>query len=152
MPRRPPVALALLATLAACTSGTSGTSGRPTGLRVTPVNGLPAKTLLACRDLTGLLPGELSSGIERRGVTPASDTTSAYGDPAITVRCGVPVGSDRDDPYTFNDVRWALHDSGASRTWTTLGRSVNVEVVIPDTYSSQAELVGTISLSVKKIS
>jgi hypothetical protein len=149
VPRRPPVALALLATLAACSSGTSG---RPAGLPVAPVNGLPAKTLIACRDLTALLPNTLASGVERRGVTPASDTTSAYGDPAITVRCGVPVGSDRDDPYTFNDVRWALHDSGATRTWTTLGRSVNVEVVVPDAYSSQAELVGTISLSVKKIS
>ena len=149
MPRRPPVTLALLALLAACTSGTSG---RPTGLSVTPVNGLPVKTLLACRDLTALLPDKLASGIARRGVTPASDTTSAYGDPAITVRCGVLVGSAQDDPYTVNDVRWALHDSGASRTWTTLGRSVNVEVVVPDAYSSQAELVGTISLAVKKIS
>jgi hypothetical protein len=149
VPRRPPVALALLAALTACSSGASG---RPTGLTVPPVNGLSAKTLIACRALAGLLPEQLASGVERRAVTPASDTTSAYGDPAITVRCGVPVGSDRDDPYTFNDVRWALHDSGASRTWTTLGRSVNVEVVVPDSYSSQAELVGTVSLAVKRAS
>ncbi len=149
MSRRPPVALALLATLAACSSSTSG---RPTGLPVAPVNGLSAKTLLACRDVTGLLPETLAAGVERRAVTPASDTTTAYGDPAITVRCGVAVGSDRDEPYTFNDVRWAMHDSGATRTWTTLGRSVNVEVVVPDAYSSQAELVGTISLTVKRVS
>jgi hypothetical protein len=116
------------------------------------VNGLPAKALLSCRAVAGLLPDQLTTGVSRRTVTPASDTTSAYGDPAITVRCGVPAGSEADDPYTFNDVRWALHDSGASRTWTTIGRAVNVEVVVPDAYSSQAELVGTISKAVKQAS
>ena len=117
---------------------------------MTPVNGLSAKALLSCRAVSGLLPDELASGVARRQVTPASDTTSAFGDPAITVRCGVPTGSAADDPYTFNDVRWALHDTGATRTYTTLDRTVNVEVVVPDAYSSQAELVGTISQAVKK--
>ena len=78
------------------------------------------------------------------------DTTTAWGEPTIALRCGVSAGSPADDAYTFNDVRWALHDTGATRTWTTLGRKVNVEVVVPDAYSSQAELVGSISFAVAK--
>ena len=114
------------------------------------VNGLPTRTLIACADVKSRLPDSLPGGIERRRATPESDTTSAYGDPAVVIRCGVAPGSERDDPYTFNDVRWALHDTGASRTWTTLDRKVPVEVVVPDAYSGQAELVGAVSLALAK--
>jgi hypothetical protein len=70
------------------------------------------------------------------------------GRPAL--RCGVRRGSDRDDPYTFNGVTWAMHDTGASRTWTTTAQQVNVSVQVPDAYGSQAELVGAISFAVRK--
>ena len=72
---------------------------------------------MACRALKAALPDALGEGVERRTATPESDTTTAYGDPVITVRCGVDEGSERDEPYTFNDVRWALHDTGSTRTW-----------------------------------
>lgn len=134
----------------ALTACSSGGSVRPTGVSVPPVNGLPFTTLTACRTLSGLLPDQLAAGVERRGTTPASYTASAYGDPAITVRCGVPAGNERDASFVFNDVAWSVREGRGSRTWTTLGRPVNVEVVVPDSYPSQAELVGTIALAVKK--
>ncbi len=117
---------------------------------MSPVNGVSASTLVACRGLRAELPESLGQGLSRRAVVPASDSTSAYGDPVVAVRCGVAPGSDRDDPYTINDVRWAVHDSGSSRTWTTLGRDVNAEVIIPDAYSGQAEIIGTVSFAVTR--
>jgi len=87
--------------------------------------------------------------VSQRRATPVSDTTAAWGTPPITLRCGVPAGSVLDDPYVFNDVRWALHDSGASRQWTTLGRPVNIVIEVPDAYSSQAELIGGLAAAVK---
>jgi len=65
------------------------------------------------------------------------------------LRCGVPAGSPRDDAYDFDGVRWAMHDTGGSRTWTTLGRAVNVEVVVPDAYSGQAELLGGLAVALR---
>ena len=43
-----------------------------------------------------------------------------------------------------------MHDTGASRTWTTTNRKVNVAVLIPDAYSSQAELLGGLSPAIIK--
>jgi hypothetical protein len=148
VPRRPPVALGvvLLAFLGSACSG-SGTSARHAAA-VQPVNGLSPQTLLRCRALKAALPAQLAQGVSSRAAEPESDTTAAWGDPAIALRCGVPRGSDRDDPYTFNGVTWAMHDTGASRTWTTTAQQVNVSVQVPDAYSSQAELVGTVSYAV----
>ena len=52
---------------------------------------------------------------------------------------------DTDDLFTFNEVQWAMHDIGSARRWTTRGLRVDVEVVVPDHYSSQAELLGSLS-------
>lgn len=120
-----------------------------TDVPVPAVNGLSAKTLLACRNLKLDLPKEIAAGAARRPAAPFSDTTNAWGTPPITLRCGVRSGSTLDDPYVFNDVRWAMHDNGASRLWTTLGRKVNVVVEVPDAYSSQAELIGRLAPAVK---
>ncbi len=120
------------------------------GVKVPSVNGLSANTLVACRELKGGLPDELTGGLERRQANPVSDTTAAWGDPAVTLRCGVAEGSDQDQPYTINEVRWALHDNGSSRAWTTRGRKVNVVVEIPDAYVNQAELIGTLSFVLAK--
>ena len=148
MPRRPPVALALLALL-----GAVSCSAKPTtsvaDVPVPAVTGVSGKTLLACRRLKLDLPKQIARAVSQRRTTPVSDTTAAWGTPPITLRCGVPAGSDLDDPYVFNDVRWALHDSGGSRQWTTLGRTVNVVVEVPDAYSSQAELIGGLAAAVK---
>jgi hypothetical protein len=147
MPRRPPVALALVLLVAAC-ARPSGIE--PAGVQVNAVNGLKVSTLRSCSALKASLPAQVTAGAERRTAEPVSDTTAAWGNPAIMLRCGVPAGNPLDDPYTFNDVHWAMHDTGASRTWTTTGRKVNVAVQIPDAYSSQAELLGRLSPAIIK--
>ena len=143
MPRRPPVALLAIVLAGACTSG--GVTEPGDAASVAPVNGLSADTLLTCRSLKGLLPKEIAAGVALRAATPLSDSSSAYGDPAIAVRCGVKAGSELDEPYEFDGVRWAMHDTGATRTWTTKGLGVNVAVEIPDAYDGQAEMLGALA-------
>ncbi len=118
-------------------------------MRVPTVNGLSPQTLLACRRLKLELPRQVAPGAAQRPAAPFSDTTAAWGTPPVTLRCGVRAGSALDDPYLFNDVRWAMHDNGATRQWTTVGRKVNVVVEVPDAYSSQAELIGGLAPAVK---
>jgi hypothetical protein len=151
VPRRPPVALALLGllTTAACaTSGGGTATSSASDAAVPSVNGLSTGTLISCRSFKLDLPKQLAPDVLLRPVTPESDTTAAWGTPAITLRCGVPGGSSSDDPYTFNGVGWALHDGGATRIWTTTGRKVNVAVEVPDAYDGQAEIIGMLSTAV----
>lgn len=147
MPRRPPLGLLLpLVLLAGCT-GTASTAGD--AVPVPAVNGLSAQTLLSCADLKGQLPKDLAAGVTRRPTVPDSATTTAYGaDPAIAVRCGVRAGSATDEPYEFDSVRWAMHDIGAARRWTTRGLKVNLEVTVPDHFDAQAELLGAMAKAI----
>ncbi|MGB8651473.1 MAG: DUF3515 family protein [Mycobacteriales bacterium] len=115
---------------------------------VPAVNGVSAPTLLSCRALKNSLPQELGKGVRLRAALPTSDTTAAWGDPPVTLRCGVKAGSATDDPYVFDGVHWAMHDKGASRSWTTTGRPVNVVVEFPDSYSGQAELLGALAKAI----
>jgi hypothetical protein len=112
---------------------------------VSAVASLSASAAAACAQLVLGLPEEIAAGVARRDTSPVSTSTGAWGDPPITLRCGTAEGSPRDDPYVFDEITWAMHDSGASRTWTTRGRSVNVEVVIPDGYDGQAEMLGRLA-------
>jgi hypothetical protein len=95
-----------------------------------------------CADLHRDLPATLRQGLHRRSTNPPSQLTSAWGTPPVVLRCGVASGKDTDELFTFNQVQWAMHDIGSARRWTTRGLRVDVEVVVPDAYSSQAELLG----------
>jgi hypothetical protein len=112
---------------------------------VQPVATLAAHQTAVCRDVTRALPKEVAADVVRRRVSPDDGTTAAWGDPAIVLRCGVAPGSALDDLYEFDGVQWAMHDTGSTRTWTTRGRAVNVQVVVPDHYSGQAELLGSLA-------
>jgi hypothetical protein len=148
VPRRPPLALALLALLVLSGCAAESSPDHSSDAPVKAVNGVSSQTLIACRGFKSAVPKEITQGAELRLAAPLSDTTTAWGTPAVTARCGVASGSTLDDPYTFNGVQWAMHDNGASRLWTTLGRKVNVVVEVPDAYSSQAELIGRLAPAV----
>ena len=106
---------------------------------------LPAHVTATCRTFVDRLPGELAKGVRRRDVRPDAASTAAWGDPPVLLRCGTAAGSVLDDLYEFDGVQWAMHDTGATRTWTTRGRAVEVQVVIPDHYDGQAELLGALA-------
>jgi hypothetical protein len=137
VPGRPPVAITAVVLLAAACSGSSKPASGP--VAVTPAS--PAATGDSCAALVRLLPQKLQ-GAERRTATPDPGTTAAWGEPPITLVCGGPSGSPRDETFAVDGVRFAIHDVGAANTWTTLDRTPAVTVTVPDRYENQAELVG----------
>ena len=138
MPRRPPVGI--LAALLAASCYYSDQSPGPVPL---PTQATGADVPV-CESVVAALPATLA-GQKRRRTEPSSTTTTAWGNPPITFVCGVPSGSPLDEPYEFDGVRWAMHDVGDARSWTTLGRRVNVVVTIHDKYDGQAELLGSLA-------
>ena len=96
--------------------------------------------LAACRALVDRLPSSLGD-VPRRTTTDVA-TTAAWGDPPVVLACGGASGSTRDDAFSVDGMRFALHDVGAARTWTTLDRRPAVVVTFPDRYENQGELVG----------
>ena len=110
-----------------------------------PVPSLAPRVADVCREVVTALPDEIAPDVDRRVTSPPSVSTAAWGDPAVTFRCGTARGSVRDDLYELDGVLWAMHDSGASRTWTTVEARVPVQVVVPDAYSDQAEMLGSLA-------
>lgn len=99
-----------------------------------------------CRDLVRSLPRSLLGSAARSVADPSA---AAWGAPAITLRCGVPAGNTLDEPYVFDGVRWVVHDDGAENRWTTYARRTEVQVVVPDVYDGQAELLIALSPALK---
>ncbi|MFL6070828.1 MAG: DUF3515 domain-containing protein [Actinomycetes bacterium] len=106
----------------------------------------------ACSQLMAQLP-ETVDGQSPRDTDPSSGLTAAYGDPAITVRCGVP------DPaaltpaaqlFTVNNVDWFPEQQPDGYVFTTYRRQTNVEVTVPDDYSPEAEALTALSDVVKE--
>lgn len=111
---------------------------------VTPVPSLAGSAAATCSAVTADLPEQLAPGVARRATSPVSAWTAAWGEPAITLRCGAEPSSPRDERYGLDGVRWSVHDTGATRTWTTVDARVPVAVVVPDAYENQGELVAAL--------
>lgn len=95
----------------------------------------------ACEGFVADLPGELADQ-QPREVEPEDALGAAYGDPAITVRCGVglPEGFSRIGHCEVADgVGWyvadeELDDPGSDATLTAVTFSPHVEVTVPADY------------------
>jgi hypothetical protein len=98
-----------------------------------------------CAALMAALPDEIDPGVSRRAVTGDATRTAAWGDPAVTLECGVPVPDRPDQPAQVNGVVWSVRDIGAGFRWTTSGLAVPVAVDIPDAYENAAELVNPLA-------
>ena len=156
MPRRPPVVLALLLATA-CSGATPGPKALPRATGPVIVPGATGTTATGCGALLAALPATLGGTslgatspdpVARRPVTAPGG--AAWGDPPITLRCGVPAGAVLDEPYVLDGVRWAVHDDGAVNRWTTLGRRTEVRVLIPDAYDAQGELLIALSPALRR--
>ena len=111
----------------------------------------PAVDADTCADFMAALPDTLMDKASRP-TDPASDLTAAWGDPAITVRCGVP------DPaaltptsqlITIDGVDWFPEQTDGGYRFTTYDRVTNVEVDVPDDYSPEADAATLLSPLVK---
>jgi hypothetical protein len=103
---------------------------------------LDARQAAACRVLMSHLPGALRDR-PRRPVTAGPDQNAAYGDPAITLTCGVPPVSlpAGADVYGLSGVCWYSQPDGGGTAWTTVDRETPVRVTVPGAYHSPGQWV-----------
>ena len=152
MPRRPPLILAATALgLAGCTSST------PTHAQSRAPVAVPAPTasaplvLSSCRALTAALPEQLVTGVHRRPVTGDPTRTAAWGDPPITLQCGVPLPDQTVTPVSIDGLPLVTDERGAQVTYTTQDRAVNAAVAVPKSYQDQAYLVLPLIAALKRL-
>jgi len=138
---------ALLGLVAGCSADTVAVQpARPTG-----------QDAEACAALEAALPDRVA-GQERRGVEPADGYAAAWGDPPIVLRCGTGPGRGFDAfsrCQVANGVDWYVPESQVQGrplevTMTTVGRAVNVEVVLPEDYFPPAAAMVDLAPALKR--
>lgn len=143
MPGRPPLRLALLPLL--LVAGCSAAAPQATGPVDVPVPSVAPAARTLCADLLASLPDEVDPGVDRRPVSGDKTLTAAWGDPPVTLECGVPAPDRPEEPVFVNGVAWSVRDIGAGFRWTTRDRAVHVAVDIPSAYENGAEIVNPLS-------
>lgn len=118
-----------------------------------------SSALSQCAALTSAVPQTVDNE-KRRSTKPSSPLTAAWGNPAITLRCGVPEpeilrpGSKTYDPTAeegyFNGVAWLIEKTSDGYRFTAAQRAVYVEVDVPNAYSPQTGAVIDLSPAVIK--
>lgn len=89
-----------------------------------------------CAALLAALPDDVD-GQRRREATPGV-LTAAWGDPPITLRCGVPAPpafTPSSECLEVNEVGWFNEDVPGGVLFTTIGRATFVEVGVPAAYT-----------------
>ncbi len=139
----PGLVVAVTAALTGCSDG--GGTGRVEVAEPSPAPTGEAADV--CRALADALP-ERVDGHERRGTEGDSPYVAAWGDPAITLRCGVGTparmtpGDPAYDPYTtdmmaVNEVAWLVDEQDGGVRFTTSESAYFVEVTVPDDYAPE---------------
>jgi hypothetical protein len=133
-----------LLTVSACSSG----------LAVSPPNPPPVgAAAYTCSAVHGALPDEVD-GHGVTATTPKSPLTSAWGQPPIVLRCGVPTPTaltPTSQLLTVDGVDWLPEQLTQGYLFTTVGRQVNVEVAVPDAYSPEAGVLTDLSPVIAKL-
>ena len=86
-----------------------------------------------CSRLVPALPSHLDAAT-RRVTRPTDPLTVAWGEPPLVLRCGVerPAGlSPTSEILEVEGVEWFLVESDAGFTFTTVGRTASVELLVP---------------------
>jgi hypothetical protein len=95
----------------------------------------------ACSTLLAALPDALDEGVRRRPVTGDDTRTAAWGDPAVTLRCGVGLPAQRQTPLIIDGFPLVTEERAGVVTYTTSDRAVNVSLRVPRSYEEQVYLV-----------
>jgi Protein of unknown function (DUF3515) len=109
-----------------------------------------------CAKLTAALPAKLE-GHGRRTTDPASARVTAWGSPAVVLRCGVAaVTTDAGDHVTVGGVGWLTPgQTGSTVVWTTVGLSPAVELSVPASVNDQenvlVDLAPALSASLSRV-
>lgn len=89
----------------------------------------------------------------RRTVEPGR-LSAAWGDPTITLRCGVdkPPGlGAASECFEVNQVGWFAEQAQGGYLFTTIGRPVFIQVGVPSHYAPEANALVDVAEAVKKI-
>ena len=132
------VFLASVLTLTGCSSAAEVAAPTPAG---------PAAA--ACRALAGVLPQQVADQPRRRTLPP-SPFTAAWGDPAITLRCGVGLPASYAPTAvctSIDGVDWLPGANGRSGPYTAVGRAAFVAVEVPAGYDPAQAIVALTDLS-----
>ncbi|HEY3866709.1 MAG TPA: DUF3515 family protein [Actinocrinis sp.] len=121
-------------------------TGGPVSVAVPTVTS--ARAIAECAALTKDAPDTVG-GQTRRSTSPASPLTAAWGDPAITLRCGVPEpsvlvpGSPDYDPSAeeiyANGVAWLYSQTSSGYQFIAAQRAVFIEVDVPAAYQPETD-------------
>jgi hypothetical protein len=96
----------------------------------------------ACADVMAAVHQGLDELGDRARRVTTSQSTAAWGDPPVVLRCGVTSPAPTTDPcVTVDGVDWVLEETGGTLTYTTYGRQPAVEVVLPTTDPAGTDVV-----------
>jgi hypothetical protein len=114
----------------------------------------PAPEVAAgCEQLVAATPAKvLDQG--RRTTEPKSPLTTAWGDPPITLACGVapPAGlaTAQSQCFEVNGVGWYAENAQNGVVFTTIGRRIYIEVAVPDDYAPEANALTDLSDAISR--
>jgi hypothetical protein len=147
--------------------GAAPAATQPAVAPTTPVQmaapALSARTAQVCLAVTSQLPTSLRD-LPARQVSAGPEQNAAYGEPPITVACGVPQPKmcervDGGAPgcvpleavmFAMDGVCWWGNDGPASDVFTTMDREVAVQVTVPASYQQTAQWANEFSEPVVK--
>jgi Protein of unknown function (DUF3515) len=91
-----------------------------------------------CRALLSKLPDHFGD-LARRAVTAGAEQNAAYGEPPVTVACGVagPTPPDGAQYFQIEGPCWYQDDADGKRRWSLQGREVPVLVTAPSGFLGQ---------------
>ncbi|GAA1890152.1 DUF3515 family protein [Asanoa iriomotensis] len=127
--------------------------GEPTAAPASPTPGPQATTPVTmpaaklspraetlCRALLSQLPTAVRDR-QQRPVTEGTEQNAAYGDPAITLACGIPAPTfpPTDLVSLFNRVCWHASETPEATVLTTVDREVPIQVTVPKAYEAPAQ-------------
>jgi hypothetical protein len=124
---------------------------------------LTAQTAQVCLAVTSQLPTKVRD-LPARKVSAGPEQNAAYGEPAITVACGLPQPTmcERVDGghagcvpldatmLKMNGVCWYAQDEPATDLFTTMDRDVAVQVSVPSSYEQAGQWANEFSDAVVK--
>lgn len=103
-----------------------------------------------CAALVEELPEVVDDAVQR-DLDPSSEAAAAWGQPAIVLRCGVPMpAAYRPDSqlYEVDGVGWLAEDGDGGMFFTAADREVLVEVSVPDDYAPEADVLVDLAPSI----
>lgn len=142
------VVLVLIAVVAERRGGADPTTPPPTpaatagalpAIKVPAPPALTAAAQRSCQELVSALPEALGD-LPARPVDSPSPYVVAWGEPPVTLRCGVarpPAFVATADVQVISGVTWFAERRGQTTAWTVVDRPVYVEVVAPAAAASE---------------